>query len=464
MLVNLLSVESAANQSSVALLQFPDHLPYQERLQTLSCPSLLAPTQAAAAQDATDSAVRLWQQYSQAGRQHSEQIPQMLDRLLAQAGIGKQDLHAVAFGQGPGAFTGLRIACGMAQGLSLALDIPVVAIDSLRAAAQLSMQALQPGQPLVVLLDARMQECYMAVYQLTPDTALVEGQIYEDPLTCVQMPSLIQVSDVALYLQSQWPEQSVLLAGNALQEYPQLLAQLQQQHIPYQLGSTDWFDASVIAQLALPKVLAQQTLDPALAAPIYIRNKVAFTEAERAQGAGGNPRAHFALPSQPSTITDASASACTAIRPMREQDIEAVLAIEQAVQTEPWSRGNFADSLKSGYQAFVYVQPEPNSGIEQVCGYALQMLAPDVAHLLLIGVAPHQQGQGIGQALLKRLEASALQAGLSSQMLEVRQSNQQAKRFYEQANYLPIGIRKGYYKGVNGASEDAIMLQKELTP
>src|SRR5690606_17451734 len=105
--------------------------------------------------------------------EHAERLLPMVDALLSQAGITRSQLSAVAFGQGPGGFTGLRVACGVAQGIGFALDIPVLPISSLLAAAasDFALQQKQGGPGIaaagevrVVVQDARMQEVYMAAY------------------------------------------------------------------------------------------------------------------------------------------------------------------------------------------------------------------------------------------------------------------------------------------------------------
>src|SRR5258706_15156825 len=95
-----------------------------------------------------------------AGHGHSEKLLPMLDRLAAGAGIALGALDAVAFGAGPGAFTGLRIACGAAQGVALARGIPVIGISTLEAMAEESGAAR-----VIACLDARMREVYYAAHE-----------------------------------------------------------------------------------------------------------------------------------------------------------------------------------------------------------------------------------------------------------------------------------------------------------
>jgi tRNA threonylcarbamoyladenosine biosynthesis protein TsaB len=95
-----------------------------------------------------------------AGQRHSELILPMVGELLAEAGIGLRALDGIAFGSGPGSFTGLRIGCGVAQGLAFGADLPVAGICTLLALAQGS-----GGDRVIGCLDARMGEIYHAVYE-----------------------------------------------------------------------------------------------------------------------------------------------------------------------------------------------------------------------------------------------------------------------------------------------------------
>ena len=96
-------------------------------------------------------------------QEHAERLLPMAGELLAEAGLAPGALHAVAFGQGPGGFTGLRVACGVAQGMALGLDIPVLPVVSHLAVA--AQTGAAPGQAVLVALDARMNEVYLAVYR-----------------------------------------------------------------------------------------------------------------------------------------------------------------------------------------------------------------------------------------------------------------------------------------------------------
>lgn len=143
------------------------------------------------------------------------------------------------------------------------------------------------------------------------------------------------------------------------------------------------------------------------------------------------------------------------LRPMAEADLDAVMAIERVVFPFPWSHGNFADSLKAGYSAWVC-----HDGIDLV-GYSVFMVALDEAHLLNISVAPGRQGEGIGARMLHWVMERAYRAGARRLILEVRPSNASALRLYEHFGFTRIGVRRGYYPAAQGR-EDALVLTREL--
>lgn len=144
-----------------------------------------------------------------------------------------------------------------------------------------------------------------------------------------------------------------------------------------------------------------------------------------------------------------------AMRPMEDVDLDAVMTIETAIFPYPWSHGNFSDSLKAGYSAWVC-----HDGLDLV-GYAVFMVVLDEAHLLNISVAAARQGEGVGARLLRWVMERARRAGARRLLLEVRPSNAPALKLYEHFGFVRIGVRRGYYPAPQGR-EDALVLTREL--
>lgn len=137
-------------------------------------------------------------------------------------------------------------------------------------------------------------------------------------------------------------------------------------------------------------------------------------------------------------------------RPMTEADLDAVLKIEYAAFSHPWTRGIFLDGLKS-YEIWLMFE-----GNQQV-GHGVVQVIIDEAHLLNITVKPESQGRGLGLRLLEHLMSRAYQLNARECFLELRDSNRAAYRLYERFGFNEIGRRRDYYP-VAGGREDALVM------
>jgi [ribosomal protein S18]-alanine N-acetyltransferase len=143
------------------------------------------------------------------------------------------------------------------------------------------------------------------------------------------------------------------------------------------------------------------------------------------------------------------------LAPMREQDLAQVMAIESALYTHPWTRGNFADSLRAGYECRSYrVQGE-------LIGYFVLLAAAGEAHLLNLSIAEAHQRRGYGTALLNEATALARKLGAKDLFLEVRPSNRGAQELYYRYGFRKIAVRRDYYPARSGR-EDALVLSLAL--
>jgi [ribosomal protein S18]-alanine N-acetyltransferase len=143
------------------------------------------------------------------------------------------------------------------------------------------------------------------------------------------------------------------------------------------------------------------------------------------------------------------------LAPMREQDLAGVLAIENAIYTHPWTRGNFADSLRAGYECRTL-----RLGGE-LLGYFVLMVAAGEAHLLNLSIAARYQRSGHGSYLLREAAGLARGVGARSLFLEVRPSNRAAQGLYTRFGFRKIAVRRGYYPARSGR-EDALVLTLPL--
>lgn len=143
-------------------------------------------------------------------------------------------------------------------------------------------------------------------------------------------------------------------------------------------------------------------------------------------------------------------------KPLREEDLARVAAIEAGVYVFPWSVGNFRDSLFAGYECTgCWVRGE-------LVAYAIVMSALDEAHILNIAVASEWQGRGIGSLFMRWLIESARKRALEMMYLEVRPSNSVGRHLYHRFGFKQLGLRRDYYPAVTGR-EDALFLGLSLS-
>lgn len=147
----------------------------------------------------------------------------------------------------------------------------------------------------------------------------------------------------------------------------------------------------------------------------------------------------------------------TALRPMRESDVDAVYAIEVRAYPFPWTAGIFRDCLRADYPCWVLLDDA------RVIGYFLMSLAADEAHVLNICITPEAQGQGHGRRLLRSAVQLARARGAHRVFLEVRPTNTGAIALYFSEGFNEIGRRPRYYPAANGR-EDALVMAVELLP
>jgi tRNA threonylcarbamoyladenosine biosynthesis protein TsaB len=205
---------------------------------------------------------RRWQHVGAGGAQASAALIPAIMGLLEDAQLSLKDLDAIAFGRGPGAFTGLRTACAVAQGLALGAALPVLPIDTLLLLAQ----AVRLHSPRALcVLDARMGQVYVAAYEHGPDG-----------WRCLQAPSLSQPE--ALVLPTEWQGQGFVLASNAQALYSNAFSQCLAQGGE---AIEAWPQALAMLDLAALAHIRGEALSPGEALPLYVRDKVALTSAER---------------------------------------------------------------------------------------------------------------------------------------------------------------------------------------
>jgi tRNA threonylcarbamoyladenosine biosynthesis protein TsaB len=206
-----------------------------------------------------------------AGNASSQLILPHIQLLLDTANLKLDDLDGIAFGAGPGAFTGVRIACGVAQGLGFGANLPVVGVSTLLALAEASGE-----DNVIACLDARMGEIYHAAFQKQKNTwhETIETQVCKPeatPLLASRKSLMMMHEKTWVGVGSGWAVYGEILSTNYAQNLSKVLVEITP-------------SAEAILRLAKPIFAAGLAKPASEAAPIYVRNRVALTSAEREAG------------------------------------------------------------------------------------------------------------------------------------------------------------------------------------
>ncbi len=197
---------------------------------------------------------------TRAGQSHSDLILGMIDALLESRNLSLRDLDGIAFGEGPGSFTGLRIACGVVQGLAFGASVPVLGVGTL-----LAMAARSGAERVVCCVDARVHEIYHAAYERDDR----EWRAVHEPSLCAPAAA------------PELPGDGWLACGSGFKAYGDVLAQ----RYAGKLSTVDlelYPHARDIAHLAAPRFAAGLGVSAEDAVPVYLRDKVALRIDERA--------------------------------------------------------------------------------------------------------------------------------------------------------------------------------------
>jgi tRNA threonylcarbamoyladenosine biosynthesis protein TsaB len=197
-----------------------------------------------------------------APRRHAELVLPMADALLAEAGLGRHALNAIAVGRGPGAFTGVRLGISLAQGMALALDVPVITVSSLAA---LALEAPEDEASILAVIDARMGEVYAASYRRDDNGGLI---VLDEERVCA--PDSFAPT----------PSPAWHVVGTGWTTYADVLGS----RLTGELRSAEgarYPQARHVAELAAREFAAGRVDVPEHALPVYLRDKVALTLAEQ---------------------------------------------------------------------------------------------------------------------------------------------------------------------------------------
>lgn len=363
------------------------------------------------------------------GAQSSTTLIPLIRELMGELGLSFDELDLIAFGRGPGSFTGLRTACSVAQGLAFGarkgLGVPVLPVDSLLAVAEQARMEHGVDKVLAVL-DARMDEVYAAAYRWDGGQWSSAGDY-----------QLLAPQHVIV-------EPGFTVAGNAQAAYGERLAPDAPRARPADGRGHAAPGPSARRQRNGIRQGSAAALHPRQGGPDHGRARA---------GQAGSLRTSARMNAIASTLHHDSLLHFELLSLAR---LDALLEVENAAYTHPWTRGNFIDAIAVGYQIQLLMQED------QIVGYFVAMQGVDEVHLLNITVAPRFQQQGWARVLLDSLVLWSRGRQAQWLWLEVRQSNLRAQHVYLQYGFQSVGQRKRYYPAENGEREDAIVMSIKL--
>lgn len=358
---------------------------------------------------------------------HSQTLLPMIDEVAKMTELELSDIDAIAVSGGPGSFTGLRIGSATAKGLGLALDKPLIHVPTVDG---LAYQVYGCGDIICPIMDARRNQVYTGIYTFSAKAGKKEGTREVEPVFQVlRMQMAIAVEDLIRRLNNY--NRSVVFLGDGVPVYREMLSAGLK--VPYSFAPSymNRQRAAVIGALGIRYYKAGKYETAMEHQPEYLRQSQA--ERERAQR---------------------ERTAKTLIREMKAEDAAAVAEIEYQTFPDHWSQNAVLDTLSNPQTVCLLAEKAGKAA-----GYLLAYLAGGEAEIARIAVSEGLKRQGIGKKLLQLLEETCKERQVGRLLLDVRESNREARAFYQKMAFQEDGVRKGFYQS---PAEDAVLMSREL--
>ncbi len=358
---------------------------------------------------------------------HSQTLLPMIDEVVRMTDLELAEIDAIAVSGGPGSFTGLRIGSATAKGLGLALDKPLIHVPTVDG---LAYQVYGCRDIICPIMDARRNQVYTGIYTFSASAGKKEGTREVDPVFQVlRMQMAIAVEDLIRRLNNY--NRPVVFLGDGVPVYREMLSAGLK--VPYSFAPSymNRQRAAVVGALGIRYYKAGKYETAMEHQPEYLRQSQA--ERERAQR---------------------ERTANTLIREMKAEDTAAVAEIEYQTFSDHWSQNAVLDTLSNPQTVCLLAEKAGKAA-----GYLLAYLAGGEAEIARIAVSEGLKRQGIGKKLLQLLEETCKERQVGRLLLDVRESNREARAFYQKMAFQEDGVRKGFYQS---PAEDAVLMSREL--
>ena len=358
---------------------------------------------------------------------HSQTLLPMIDEVAKMTELELSDIDAIAVSGGPGSFTGLRIGSATAKGLGLALDKPLIHVPTVDG---LAYQVYGCGDIICPIMDARRNQVYTGIYTFSARAGKKEGTREVEPVFQVlRMQMAIAVEDLIRRLNNY--NRPVVFLGDGVPVYREMLSAGLKVSYSFAPSYMNRQRAAVIGALGIRYYKAGKYETAMEHQPEYLRQSQA--ERERAQR---------------------ERTAKTLIREMKAEDTAAVAEIEYQTFSDHWSQNAVLDTLSNPQTVCLLAEKAGKAA-----GYLLAYLAGGEAEIARIAVPEGLKRQGIGKKLLQLLEETCKERQVGRLLLDVRESNREARAFYQKMAFQEDGVRKGFYQS---PAEDAVLMSREL--
>ena len=358
---------------------------------------------------------------------HSQTLLPMIDEVVRMTDLDLAEIDAIAVSGGPGSFTGLRIGSATAKGLGLALDKPLIHVPTVDG---LAYQVYGCGDIICPIMDARRNQVYTGIYTFSARAGKKEGTREVDPVFQVlRMQMAIAVEDLIRRLNNY--NRPVVFLGDGVPVYREMLSAGLK--VPYSFAPSymNRQRAAVVGALGIRYYKAGKYETAMEHQPEYLRQSQA--ERERAQR---------------------EKTAKLVIRELKAEDAAAAAEIEYQSFPDPWSQNGILDTVSNPSTVCLLAEKAGKA-----VGYLFAYRAGDEAEIARIAVAGEQKRQGVGKSLMRTLEEIGKKKQIRRLLLDVRESNREARAFYEKMAFQEDGVRRGFYQD---PPEDAVLMSREL--
>lgn len=358
---------------------------------------------------------------------HSQTLLPMIDEMAKMIELDLHSIDAIAVAGGPGSFTGLRIGSATAKGLGLALDKPLVHIPTVDG---LAYNVYGCEDIICPIMDARRNQVYTGMYTFSRKAGEKEDCNQVQPVFQVmKMQMAISVEELIQRLNNY--NRPVVFLGDGVPVYENVLAEGLK--VPYSFAPAymNRQRAAVIGTLGIQYYKAGKFETAMEHQPEYLRASQA--ERERAQREKTAP---------------------VIVREMKVEDAAAAAEMEYQIFTDPWSEKGILETVENPRTICLVAE---KAG--KLIGYLLAYTAVDEAEIARIATLQEMRRQGVGTRMINRLEEICSRQQIHKILLDVRESNTEARVFYEKHAFREDGIRQEFYEN---PKEDAVLMSRDL--